>query len=323
MKKKSGYDFLGTRRQLTTQGEAVDFVSLERLDASVGGVSRLPISLKILLENLVRHCGNGNTSEDDAYSLLKWGGSYDGDAPDVTFHPSYVLMHDTTATPALVDMAAMRDVAAAAGFDLRQISPELPVFVSIDHSVSVDAYGSDGAVSANLIREFEKNGERYAFFKWAEQAFPNVRFFRPGTGICHQLNLERVAQVVRREDHAGRPLAFPDSLVGLDSHTPMINALGVLGWGVGGLTGGAALLGFPVTISAPKVIGVRLVNRLPEGVGATDLALMLTERFPPNRCRRLFRRVFRRGCQEPVPFRSGHRLQYGTGSTVARSPISP
>lgn len=253
--------------------------SLDVLDRAAGGVHGLPISLKLLLENLVRHCDGTTVTDDDVEAFLRWGRQGNGAAPEVLFHPGYVLMHDTTATPTLVDLAALRDVAARHGADPRRIAPRIPVHVSVDHSLAVEAFAASDAVAVNLQQEYEKNRERYAFFRWAEKALPGISINPPGTGICHQLNLERINEVIHVDRRDGVPLALPHSLVGMDSHTPMINALGVLGWGVGGLTGATALQGFPVAIRVPEVVGVRLINRLPDGVAATDLALTLAERL--------------------------------------------
>lgn len=273
MARFSCYDDLGVGKA------SFRICSLDALDRAIGGVHGLPVSLKLLLENLLRHCDGTLVTGEDVEAFVLWGGHGKGAAPEVPFHPSYVLMHDTTATPTLVDLAALRDVAVRHGADPRKISPHIPVHVSVDHSLAVESFARNDSVVVNLQREYEKNRERYAFFRWAEDALQGISINPPGTGICHQLNLERINQVVRVDRRDGVALATPDSLVGMDSHTPMINALGVLGWGVGGLTGGAALLGFPVAIRVPEVVGVRLINRLPEGVVATDLALTLTERL--------------------------------------------
>jgi len=262
---------------LEVDGVFFRIFSLDAVHRAVGGVHGLPVSLKLLLENLLRHRDGKAVTDDDVEAFLRWVREGGETAPEIPFHPGYVLMHDTTATPTLVDLAALRDVAARLGADPKRISPRIPAYISVDHSLAVEVHAREDAVAANLEREYAKNRERYVFFRWAEEALKGISVNPPGTGICHQLNLERINQVVRVDRTGDVPVAVPDSLVGMDSHTPMINALGVLGWGVGGLTGGAALLGFPVALRVPEVVGIRLNNRLREGVVATDLALTLTE----------------------------------------------
>jgi aconitate hydratase len=240
---------------------------LDRLEAEFG-VSRLPYSLKVLLENLLRHEGSPLVDADDVAALAGWRG---GAEREIAFRPSRVLMQDFTGVPAVVDLAAMRDALADLGDG--QLEPLLPVDLVIDHSVAVDAFGTRDAFVRNVALEYERNEERYRLLRWAQEAFADFRVVPPGTGICHQVNLEYLAQVVRSE--GGR--AYPDTLVGTDSHTPMVNGLGVVGWGVGGIEAEAAMLGQPVSLLTPKVIGVELTGELQPGTTATDLVLSVTE----------------------------------------------
>ena len=231
-------------------------------------MSRLPYSLKILLENLLRHEGTPLVDADDVAALASWQGGSDR---EIAFRPARVLMQDFTGVPAVVDLASMRDAMRAMGGD--RIEPLLPVDLVIDHSVSVDAFGDANTFEHNVAVEYSRNEERYRLLRWAQQAFRNVRVVPPGTGICHQVNLEYLTQVVR----TGDGVAFPDTLVGTDSHTPMVNGLGVVGWGVGGIEAEAAMLGQPVSLLTPKVIGVELTGELQQGTTATDLVLTVTE----------------------------------------------
>ncbi len=240
---------------------------------AVGDVSRLPVSIKILLENLLRREDGETVRREDIEALANWR----PDAPEareIQFMPARVLMQDFTGVPAVVDLAAMRDAMAALGGDPARINPLAPAELVIDHSVQVDAFGSDEAFARNAAIEFERNRERYAFLKWGQQAFDNFRVVPPDTGIVHQVNLEHLARVVF-VDEAGT--AYPDTLVGTDSHTTMINGLGVLGWGVGGIEAEAAMLGQPISMLVPKVVGFELTGRLPEGATATDLVLTIVE----------------------------------------------
>jgi aconitate hydratase len=246
-------------------------VSIEGRDP---GFVRLPYALKILCENIARH----QPEECDAFrSWLEGGGSTDA---EVQFYPSRVLTHDTTCVPALVDLAALRDAVVARGGDPSLVNPQIPFDLVIDHSVIVDRAGSPDAFAFNLQRDFERNAERYAFIRWAQDSFHNFRVIPPATGILHQVNLEHLSEVVRVIAGKGAdPIAVPDTLVGTDSHTPMVNALGILAWGVGGLEGEAVALGQPISLRVPEVVGVRLTGKMRPGVTATDLALTLTERL--------------------------------------------
>jgi aconitate hydratase len=242
-------------------------------DAVAGGLERLPVVLRILLENVARRDPGRLAAFADALDLWLRHGTSEA---EVDFHPARVLMHDTTCVPALVDIAAMRDAIAEAGGDPAALTPVLPVDVSIDHSVAVDWYGRPGAREHNMRREMERNAERYRLMKWATAALPGVRVHPPGTGIMHTLNLEQLATVIQIEERDGERWAAPDTLIGTDSHTPMINGIGVLAWGVGGLEAESVLFGMPVTIRIPDVVGVRLTGKLRPGVYSTDLALDVT-----------------------------------------------
>ncbi len=247
--------------------------------AGVPDLDRLPYTVKVILENLLRHAasGDGLVSLQQVEALAAWDPASPADA-EFSFMPARVLLQDFTGVPCVVDLAAMRDALAAMGGDPRRVNPLVPADLVIDHSVQVDLFGSDAAFAFNVEREYERNGERYALLRWAQQAFDNFRVVPPGTGIVHQVNLEYLAEVVTaRPGPDGALVAFPDTLVGTDSHTTMINGLGVVGWGVGGIEAEAALLGQPVVIPMPEVIGFRLDGVLPSGATATDLVLTVTE----------------------------------------------
>jgi aconitate hydratase len=239
-------------------------------------LAHAPVTLKILLENALRHAGGGIVREDDVVALAAWRPGGAGEA-EVPFMPSRVVLQDFTGVPAVVDLAVMRDAMAALGGDPARVNPLVPADLVIDHSVQIDAWGGAGAFAFNVEREYERNGERYQLLRWAQTAFRDLRVVPPGTGIIHQVNLEHLATVVAdRPDDAGR-VAFPDTLVGTDSHTTMINGLGVLGYGVGGIEAEAVLLGQPLYQPMPRIIGVRLTGELPKAATATDLVLVITE----------------------------------------------
>lgn len=240
-------------------------------------VRRLPYSLRVLLENLARHLDDETVRRSDVEGLLGWDPSAEP-AQEIAFYPARVLLQDFTGVPCLVDLAAMRDAVAERGGDPSKVNPMLPVELVVDHSVQVDFHGTSDALERNVAREYERNGERYAFLKWGQKAFRNFRVVPPSTGIVHQVNLEYLARVVCVEQQDdGSCAAFPDTLVGTDSHTTMINGLGVLGWGVGGIEAEAAMLGQPLSMLIPRVVGVRLTGSLPPGATATDLVLTLTQ----------------------------------------------
>jgi aconitate hydratase len=237
---------------------------------------RLPVTLKILLENALRHAGGGIVREEDVATLAAWRPGAGGEA-EVPFMPSRVVLQDFTGVPAVVDLAAMRDAMAALGADPARVNPLVPADLVIDHSVQIDAWGGSGAFAFNVGREYERNGERYQLLRWAQTAFRDLRVVPPGTGIIHQVNLEFLASVVTDREDAGGRVAFPDTLVGTDSHTTMINGLGVLGYGVGGIEAEAVLLGQPLYQPMPRIVGVRLHGELPRTATATDLVLVITE----------------------------------------------
>ncbi len=254
----------------TTSGTS-RYVSLSKLAGATGvDLARLPHTVKILLENIARRAGGRDVSQADVDALVHWP---DGDGASLAFMPARVLMQDFTGVPAVVDLAAMRSAVMRAGGDPKRVNPFVPVDLVIDHSVQVDRFGSNDAYSENLQWEYKRNRERYALLNWAQQAFEGFRVVPPGMGICHQVNLEHLGQVVIERDG----WVFPDTLVGTDSHTPMINGLGVLGWGVGGIEAEAAMLGQPMFLPKPIVLGVRTRGQLPAGTTATDLVLTLTQ----------------------------------------------
>ena len=271
-------DSFKCRRTLKVDGDKYDYFSLKEAEANgLAGISRLPFSLKVLLENLLRHEDGRTVTADDIRAMALWLNDKKSDR-EIAFRPARVLMQDFTGVPAVVDLAAMRDAMAQLGGDPNKINPLAPVDLVIDHSVMVDAFGSDRAFQINVDREYERNGERYAFLRWGAGAFDNFRVVPPGTGICHQVNLEYLAQTVwTKSANGGNAVAYPDTLVGTDSHTTMVNGLAVLGWGVGGIEAEAAMLGQPISMLIPEVVGFRLTGALKDGVTATDLVLTVTE----------------------------------------------
>ncbi len=271
----SSDDRFGARATLAGD---VDYYALSRLaDTGVGDPSRLPMTVKILLENALRHSGAPFANEDDVAALVAWDGKHPAEDRERPFVPSRVLLQDFTGVPAVVDLAAMRSAMQRAGGDPGRIDPLVPVDLVIDHSVQVDAFGDAQAYGRNIEREYERNRERYMLLRWAQQAFKGFRVVPPGMGIVHQVNLEYLARVVQVRDIDGHNVALPDTLVGTDSHTTMVNGIGVLGWGVGGIEAEACMLGQPLFLLSPVVVGVRFHNALPVGTTATDLVLTLTE----------------------------------------------
>jgi aconitate hydratase len=268
-----------TRTRLTAGGASFDIFSLAALEkAGFPGVSRLPFSLKILLENLLRREDRRFVDGDDIGVLAGWDVTSKAQK-EIAFTPARVLLQDFTGVPAVVDLAAMRDGIVRLGGDPKKVNPLQPVELVIDHSVQVDHYTEFNAADLNAALEFGRNKERYTFLRWGQEAFQNFRVVPPDTGIVHQVNLEYLARVIFREQSDGAMLAYPDTLVGTDSHTTMVNGLGVVGWGVGGIEAEAAMLGQPISMLIPEVVGFRLVDRLPEGATATDLVLTITERL--------------------------------------------
>src|SRR5438552_6353853 len=268
-------DSFGARDTLEVSGRGYEIFRLNALQAS-HDVARLPYSLKVLLENALRLEDGESVTRENVEAIAKWDANAEPSA-EIPFQPARVLMQDFTGVPALVDLAAMRDAMEDLGGSPDRINPLVPVDLIIDHSVQVDAFGSPRAFDINADRDYERNGERYAFLRWGQQAFDNLRVVPPATGICHQVNLEYLGQVVFRREAAGITQAYPDTLVGTDSHTTMINGLGVLGWGVGGIEAEAAMLGQPISMLLPRVVGFKLSGELPEGATATDLVLRVTE----------------------------------------------
>ena len=265
------HDPMGIKASLATASGAVSYISLARLAARTGAdIARLPHTVKILLENIARRAGGRDVSTADVEALAHWPNGADA---SLAFMPARVLMQDFTGVPAVVDLAAMRSAMQRAGADPERVNPFVPVDLIIDHSVQVDRFGSTDAYASNLKWEYRRNRERYALLNWAQQAFNGFRVVPPGMGICHQVNLEHLGRVVIERDG----WLFPDTLVGTDSHTPMINGLGVLGWGVGGIEAEAAMLGQPMFLPKPVVLGVRTSGELPPGTTATDLVLTLTQ----------------------------------------------
>ncbi len=271
-------DSFKSRQTLTVGAKSYTYYSLEAAEQNgLGDVSRLPASLKVLLENLLRHEDGKSVTKSDIVAFANWINDRGSAQVEIAYRPARVLMQDFTGVPAVVDLAAMRDAAAKLGADPKKVNPLVPVDLVIDHSVMVDNFGTPGAFEQNVAREYERNGERYEFLKWGQGAFDNFRVVPPGTGICHQVNLEYLGQTVWTAKDGDGEVAYPDTCVGTDSHTTMINGLAVLGWGVGGIEAEAAMLGQPVSMLIPEVIGFELSGKLPEGATATDLVLTVTQ----------------------------------------------
>ena len=271
-----GKDSLNTRRTLDVGGRKYAYYSLEAASAPLGDVSRLPYSLKVLFENLLRWEDGRTVTVDDVKAVVQWLEKR-WSMREIAYRPARVLMQDFTGVPAVVDLAAMREAMVARGADAKKINPLVPVDLVIDHSVMVDAFGNPAAFAENVRYEFERNQERYEFLRWGQEAFDNFRVVPPGTGICHQVNLEYLAQVVWTAQDRGEEVAYPDTLVGTDSHTTMVNGLSVLGWGVGGIEAEAAMLGQPISMVIPQVVGFKMTGQMKEGTTATDLVLMVTQ----------------------------------------------
>jgi aconitate hydratase len=270
-------DSFKSLKTLTVGSKSYDYYSLAEAEKNgLAGIARLPFSLKVLLENLLRSEDGRSVTADDIRGIADWLKQHRSDR-EIAFRPARVLMQDFTGVPAVVDLAAMRDAMQALGGNPDRINPLVPVDLVIDHSVIVDDFGNPRAFARNVELEYERNGERYRFLRWGQSAFRNFRVVPPGTGICHQVNLEYLSQTVWVNADGKRPVAYPDTLVGTDSHTTMVNGLAVLGWGVGGIEAEAAMLGQPISMLIPEVIGFRLTGRLREGVTATDLVLTVTE----------------------------------------------
>ncbi|MCB5197910.1 aconitate hydratase AcnA [Loktanella sp. TSTF-M6] len=274
-----GTDTAKTRKTLTVGDQSVDYYSIDAATAAgLGDFSRLPAALKVVLENMLRFEDGKTVTTDDIKAFATWAENGGKNPIEIAYRPARVLMQDFTGVPAVVDLAAMRDGIVALGGDAQQINPLNPVDLVIDHSVMIDEFGNPRAFQMNVDREYERNMERYQFLKWGQKAFNNFRVVPPGTGICHQVNLEYLAQTVWTDtDQNGVTVAYPDTLVGTDSHTTMVNGLAVLGWGVGGIEAEAAMLGQPVSMLIPEVVGFKLTGEMTEGTTATDLVLKVVE----------------------------------------------
>jgi aconitate hydratase len=271
-------DSFKARRTLCVGDKTYTYYSLEAAAQNgLGDIARLPASLKVLLENLLRFEDGKTVTQADIRAFAAWISDKGKAEVEIAYRPARVLMQDFTGVPAVVDLAAMRDAATRLGASPKAINPLVPVDLVIDHSVMVDYFGKSDAFSRNVAREYERNMERYEFLRWGQSAFDNFRVVPPGTGICHQVNLEYLAQTVWTKEEDGQTIAFPDTCVGTDSHTTMINGLSVLGWGVGGIEAEAAMLGQPVSMLIPEVVGFKLTGKLPEGATATDLVLTVTQ----------------------------------------------
>ncbi|SFR95963.1 aconitate hydratase AcnA [Sphingomonas jatrophae] len=272
-----GQDTLSTRSTMEVGGKSVAYYSLAKAAEQLGDISRLPFSMKVLLENMLRFEDGKTVSVADVQAIIDWVKDRTSER-EIQYRPARVLMQDFTGVPCVVDLAAMRDAMNKLGGDAQKINPQVPVHLVIDHSVMVDAFGTPQAAQENVDLEYERNMERYEFLRWGSKALDNFKVVPPGTGICHQVNLENLAKTVWTSNDAdGAIVAYPDTLVGTDSHTTMVNGLGVLGWGVGGIEAEAAMLGQPVSMLIPEVVGFQLTGTLAEGITATDLVLTVTQ----------------------------------------------
>ncbi len=274
---QTGHDTLNVRKTLNVGGKSYDYFSLPEASKQLGDIETLPFTLKILLENLLRFEDGRSVTTDDVQAVVDWQKNKKSDR-EIAYRPARVLLQDFTGVPAVVDLAAMREAILQLGGDAEKINPLSAVDLVIDHSVMVDEFGTPQAFKTNVEREFERNKERYEFLRWGQDAFKNFRVVPPGTGICHQVNLEYLGKTVwNEEDQNGKNVAYPDTLVGTDSHTTMINGLAVLGWGVGGIEAEAAMLGQPISMLIPEVVGFKLTGAMKEGATATDLVLTVTQ----------------------------------------------
>jgi aconitate hydratase len=271
-----GQDSLKTLKSLSVGGKEYKYFSLAEAAKSLGDISKLPKTLKVLLENVLRFENGGSYKVEDAKAIVGWLEKASS-TKEVPFKPARILMQDFTGVPGVVDLAAMRDGIVQLGGNPEKVNPLIPVDLVIDHSVMVDYFGTSSALDKNIAMEFDRNGERYRFLRWGQEAFDNFRVVPPDTGICHQVNLEYLAQVAWTSENHGATYVYPDTLYGTDSHTTMVNGLGVLGWGVGGIEAEAAMLGQPIAMLIPDVIGFKFTGKLPEGATATDLVLTVTQ----------------------------------------------
>ncbi|NJN05666.1 MAG: aconitate hydratase, partial [Rhodobacteraceae bacterium] len=274
-----GHDTSKTRKTLSVGKQSVDYYSIPAATAAgLGDFSKLPAALKVVLENMLRFEDGKTVTVDDIKAFAEWGAKGGKNPREIAYRPARVLLQDFTGVPAVVDLAAMRDAIISLGGDAEKINPLNPVDLVIDHSVMIDEFGNPRAFQMNVDREYQRNMERYTFLKWGQKAFNNFRVVPPGTGICHQVNLEYLSQTVWTDtDQAGKTVAYPDTLVGTDSHTTMVNGAAVLGWGVGGIEAEAAMLGQPISMLIPEVVGFELTGRMMEGTTGTDLVLKVVE----------------------------------------------
>lgn len=285
-------------KQLQVNDTTYDYFDINGLEKQgIGRIARLPYSIRILVENLLRKLDGKIVEEKDLQAITNWQTSYDAPV-EIPYHPARVLMQDFTGVPAVVDLAAMRDAVKKLGGDPTKVNPKVPVELVADHSVQIDYSGTSESLNENVAKEYERNSERYMLLKWAQKNFDNFRVVPPNSGICHQVNLEHLGRVTIVAPGASTSLAYPDTVVGLDSHTPMINGIGVMGWGVGGIEAEAVMLGQPYYMSIPEVIGVRLTGRLKPGITATDLVLTLTELLRKNKVVEKFVEYFGPGMAE-------------------------
>lgn len=285
----------GSKGIIEVEGKRYSIFRLKKLkEEGIANISRLPFSIRVLVENLLRNMDGSTISEADVREIANWKRKYD-ELKEIAYYPSRVILQDFTGVPCVVDLAAMRDAMAELGGDPMKINPLVPVDLIIDHSVQVDHYGTSDSITKNMEMEYKRNTERYTLLKWAQKSFKNMRVFPPGSGIIHQVNLEHISKAVMTEEKDGEVTAFPDTVIGTDSHTTMINGLGVLGWGVGGIEAEAVMLGQPYYMTIPEVVGVRLSGALPEGTTATDLALTITEFLRKNKVVGKFVEFFGKG----------------------------
>jgi len=285
-------------KQLQAGNQTYNYFDISELEKQgVGKIARLPYSIRILVENLLRKLDGKVVEDKDLQAITNWQTSYEAPV-EIPYHPARVLMQDFTGVPAVVDLAAMRDAVKALGGDPTRVNPKVPVELVADHSVQVDFSGTSDSLKDNVAKEYERNSERYKLLKWAQKSFDNFRVVPPNSGICHQVNLEHLGRVTIVAEESGQAVAYPDTVVGLDSHTPMINGIGVMGWGVGGIEAEAVMLGQPYYMSIPEVIGVRLTGRLKPGITATDLVLTLTELLRQHKVVEKFVEYFGPGMSE-------------------------
>ncbi|MBS1112005.1 MAG: acnA, partial [Nitrospirae bacterium] len=294
--KKGNYmNGFGSKGIIEVEGKSYTIFRLKKLEEEgIANISRLPFSIRVLVENLLRNMNGRTIAEEDVRETANWKGKYN-ELKEIAYYPSRVILQDFTGVPCIVDLASMRDAMAELGGDPMKINPLVPVDLIIDHSVQVDHYGTSDSITKNMDIEYKRNMERYTLLKWAQKSFKNMRVFPPGSGIIHQVNLEHISKAVMTDEKDGEVTAFPDTVIGTDSHTTMINGLGVLGWGVGGIEAEAVMLGQPYYMTIPEVVGVRLSGTLPEGTTATDLALTITEFLRKHRVVGKFVEFFGKG----------------------------